>query len=74
MAKRQRLENVRPCFNIDGSGNFYLADLDGQVVYQFSSDFTLTPNQPFLSQGGGTMPDQPEFILWVDDAWVTSTA
>ncbi|HEV8485267.1 MAG TPA: hypothetical protein VGV87_17115 [Blastocatellia bacterium] len=58
----------------DGSGNFYLADLDGQVVYQFGSDFTLTPNQPFLPQGGGTMPDQPEFILWVDDAWVTGAA
>jgi len=57
----------------DGSGNFYLADLDGQVVYQFNSDFTLTANQPFLPQGGGQMPDQPEFILWVDDAWVTAS-
>ena len=56
----------------DGSGNFYLADLDGEVVYQFSSDFSLTPNQPFLPQGGGTMPDQPEFILWVDDAWLSA--
>jgi hypothetical protein len=54
----------------DGSGNFYLADLDGQVVYQFNPDFTLASNEPFLPQGGGQMPDQPEFILWVDDAWV----
>ena len=54
----------------DGSGNFYLADLKAQVVYQFDSQFTPAATQPFIPQGGGTMPDSPEFILWVNDEWV----
>ena len=56
----------------DGTGNFYLADLTGQVVYQFDPKFNLGANQPFIPQGGGKMPDQPEFILWVNDDWLGS--
>jgi hypothetical protein len=52
----------------DGTQNFYLADLKGSVVYQFDSNFNPMSNQPFIPQGSGTMPDQPEFILWVNDA------
>lgn len=51
----------------DGSGNFYLADLDNKVVYRFDSSFVLTSGNPFLS----SMPDNPEDILWVDDAWLS---
>jgi hypothetical protein len=49
----------------DGQGNFYLADLDGQAVYQFDPTFKRTSGT-FMSN----MPDQPEFVLWVDDALV----
>lgn len=55
----------------DGGGNFYLADLKGQVVYQFDSEFDLGSTQPFIPQGGGIMPDGPEFILWVNDSWIS---
>jgi hypothetical protein len=54
----------------DGSGNFYMADLDGKVVYQFDSQFKLT-GDPFIPQPNGqAMLDGPEFVLWVNDAWV----
>jgi sugar lactone lactonase YvrE len=51
---------------VDGSGNFYLADLDNKVVYRFDSTFVLTAGNPFIS----SMPDNPEDILWVDDQWL----
>jgi hypothetical protein len=54
----------------DGSGNFYLADLKAQVVYQFDSNLSPAETQPFIPQAGGSMPDSPEFILWVNDDWV----
>jgi len=53
----------------DGNGNFYLADLDNKAVYQFDSSFKPTATKPFIS----SMPDYPEGILWVNDAWLTSS-
>src|SRR5262249_25759855 len=52
----------------DGSGNFYLADLEARVVYQFDSQFSARPTQPFIPREA--IPDSPEFILWVNDDWV----
>ncbi len=52
----------------DGNGHFYLGDLDGQAVYQFDSDFN-----PITGQFISGMPDSPEFILWVNDAWLKSS-
>lgn len=52
----------------DGNGNFYLADRTAQVVYKFNPDFSLADGNPFISN----MPDQPEFILWVNDDWLPS--
>lgn len=56
----------------DGNGFFYLADLDNKTVYQFDGSFQPTATQPFIPQGGTTMPDSPEFILWVNDEWLSS--
>ncbi len=49
----------------DGDGNFYLADLDASVVYRFDSMF-----KPAAATFISDMPDSPEFLLWVKDAWL----
>ena len=50
----------------DGDGNFYLADRTAGVVYKFDSDWNLAKDNPFIAD----MPDNPEFILWVNDDWL----
>ena len=67
---QQNLDVKHPSgITFDGNGNFYLADLDGKAVYQFDSSFNPTGDR-FIS----AMPDSPEFILWVNDAWLQSSA
>lgn len=50
----------------DGNGNFYLADRTARVVYKFDSNGNLAKGNPFIAD----MPDDPEFILWVNDDWL----
>jgi hypothetical protein len=74
-SKKQGFDVKHPSgMAFDGSGNFCLADRTGQAIYQFDANFAPTSGQPFISNADGNMPDQPEFILWVNDAWDTPQA
>jgi hypothetical protein len=41
-----------------------------QPIYQFDPQFQVT-GSPFIPQPKApAMPDSPEFVLWVNDAWL----
>jgi len=53
----------------DGSGNFYVCERTSLQVLQYNSAFQPAPSNPFIPQSG-QMPDEPEFILWVNNSWL----
>jgi hypothetical protein len=54
----------------DGSGNFYVCERTNLTVLQYNSAFQQASTSPFIPQAGNTMPDQPEFILWLNNVWL----